>query len=490
MKIPGQAADTIRMTRTLFHLFVAYLTIFFPGVAEAHESQGRIEVSDINVAGLLQTSADIANVNMVTAASTRGHISIDISFSSVPDMLQQLASGTGMHIYVQDRRIAVLHPACQKAIPIVSGINLSTKVSLNFHEISLGLLSRIFELRLDLDDKQTSTLAHRTVTIRARDLTGNELLKASARALGVDILRNAAGAVRLARSSKSECSMPDIPEADDVTTTYQRITPRPDNCPYRKPQTDAMLRHCDPLEFFSLRTLIPKGYFQLQKRLIAYVEHDGGGDVYAVKAGDYLGRDYGKVKNVSTKSIEVREIFQDVNGEWKEWPATITYGSIFIPPEVNRNDDYIQEGSPQQEYNTAVNTLFVIRQSVPNTMRLCATLYPESAESITVAVKAWEARNAAVISVIRQHAIAYGERKATDYVVSYKDVMTSALRNANSYLKNYLGIMGSPDKGGLKAYCNGFTNLLHSEPLDLGHRFKVELALLEKCKEAATCPNL
>jgi hypothetical protein len=478
------------MTRTFLRLFVGFLTIFFTGLAVADENQGHIEVSDINVAGLLQTSADIANVNLVTAVPTGNRISIDISFSSVPDMLQQLALGIGMHLYVQDKRIAVVHPACQKAIPTVSGINLSTTVSLNFHEISLGLLARIFELRLDLDDKQTSILAHQMVTIRARDLTGNEVLKASARAVGVDILRNAGGSVRLARSSASECSVPDKPKADDVTTTYQSIAPRPDNCPYRKPQTDAMYRRCDPLEFFSLRTLIPKGYLQLQKRHIAYVEHVGDGNVYAVKAGDYLGRDYGKVTNISTKSIEVREIFQDGNGEWKEWPATITYGGSFMPPDVNRNDDYIQEGSPQQEYNKAVNTLFVIRQSVPNTMRLCATLYPESAEPITLAVKRWEARNTDVISDIKQHAIAYGERKATDYVVTYADVMANALRNANSYLKNYLGIMGNPDNEGQKAYCDGFTNLLQSEALDLRHRFKGELALLEKCKDAATCPNL
>ena len=478
------------MSRTFFRLFVSCLTIFFTGVAVADENQGRIEVSDIDVAGLFQTSADIANVNLVTAVPTGDRISIDISFSSVPDMLQKLATSIGMHLYVQDRRIAIVHPACQKATPTVSGINLSKTVSLNFHEISLGLLARIFELRLDLDDKQTFILAHQMVTIRARDLTGNEVLKASARAVGVDILRNSGGFVRLARSSASECSEPDRPEVDDLTTTYQRITPRPDNCPYRKPQTDAMYRRCDPLEFFSLRTLVPKGYLQLQERHIAYVEHVGDGAVYAVKAGAYLGRDHGKVTKITTKSIDVREIFQDVNGEWKEWPATITYGGSFMPSDVNRNDDYIQEGSPQQEYNKAVNTLFVIRQSVPNTARLCATLYPQSAEPIALAVKEWEARNAAVISVIRQHAIAYGERKATDYVVPYADVMANALRNANSYLKNYLSIMGSQDKGGLQAYCDGFTNLLQSESLDLMRRFEGELALLEKCKEAATCPNL
>ena len=473
------------MNRTFFRLLVGCLTIVSTGLAVAVEDQGRIEVTEIDVAGLLQTSADIANVNLVTTVPTGDRISLNVSFSSVPDMLQQLASGIGMHLHVQDRRVAVVHPTCQRASPTVSGFNLSTPVSLNFHRITLGLLAGIFELRLDLEDKETALLARQTITIRARELAGNEVLRAAARATGVDILREAGGAVRLARSSASECSLP-----DGLDAFNQRVTQRLDNCPYRKPQTDAKYRRCDPLEFFSLRSLLPKGYLQRQKRQIAYVEHDGDGDVYAVKAGDYLGRDYGKVTNISTRGIDVREIFQDVNGEWKEWPATIAYGGSFMPTDVNRNDDYIQDGSPQLEYNKAVNTLFVIRQSVPNTVRLCATLHPEDPEPVTLAVKAWEVRNASVLSVIRQHAIAYGERKANDYVVPYTDVMANALRNATSYLQYYLSIMGSPDREGLKAYCNGFPSLLHSEALDLRLRFKGELAVLEMCREAATCPNL
>jgi Tfp pilus assembly protein PilP len=479
------------MIRTFFRLLVGCLTIVSTGLAVADEDQGRIKVTEIDVAGLLQTSADIANVNLVTAVPTGDRISLNISFSSVPDMLQQLASGIGMHLHVQDKRIAVVHPTCQKASPTVSGINLSTPVSLNFHRIQLGLLAGIFELRLDLDDKETALLAHQMITIRARELAGNDVLKAAARATGVDILRDAGGAVRLARSSASECSVPDGLDPSDLVATNQPATPRPDNCPYRKPQTDAKYRRCDPLEFFSLRTLIPKGYLQRQKHQIAYLEHDGDGDVYAVKAGDYLGRDYGKVTNISTKGIDVREIFQDVNGEWKEWPETITYGGSFMPTDVNRNDDYIQEGSPQKEYNKAVNTLFVIRQSVPDMVRLCATLHPESTGLIALAVKAWEVKNAAALLVIRQHTIAYGQRKAADYVVPYEDVMANAIRNATSQLQNSLGgIMGSQESGGLRANCDVFPKLLHSEALDLRRRFNGEFAVLEMCKEAATCPNL
>jgi type IV pilus assembly protein PilP len=42
-----------------------------------------------------------------------------------------------------------------------------------------------------------------------------------------------------------------------------------------------------------------------------------------VKAGDYIGQNYGKITKISETGIELREIVQDAVGEWIERPATL-----------------------------------------------------------------------------------------------------------------------------------------------------------------------
>lgn len=45
--------------------------------------------------------------------------------------------------------------------------------------------------------------------------------------------------------------------------------------------------------------------------------------LYQVKAGDYLGQNFGRVTGVDETEIKLREIVQDAAGEWIERPATL-----------------------------------------------------------------------------------------------------------------------------------------------------------------------
>jgi type IV pilus assembly protein PilP len=45
--------------------------------------------------------------------------------------------------------------------------------------------------------------------------------------------------------------------------------------------------------------------------------------VYQVRAGNYLGQNYGRVTKVTETSIALREIVQDAAGEWIERTATL-----------------------------------------------------------------------------------------------------------------------------------------------------------------------
>ena len=45
--------------------------------------------------------------------------------------------------------------------------------------------------------------------------------------------------------------------------------------------------------------------------------------LYQVKTGDYLGQNFGKILSVSETEVTLREVVQDVAGEWIERPATL-----------------------------------------------------------------------------------------------------------------------------------------------------------------------
>jgi type IV pilus assembly protein PilP len=45
--------------------------------------------------------------------------------------------------------------------------------------------------------------------------------------------------------------------------------------------------------------------------------------LYQVRAGSYLGQNYGRVTRVSETEITLREIAQDASGEWAERPAAL-----------------------------------------------------------------------------------------------------------------------------------------------------------------------
>jgi type IV pilus assembly protein PilP len=47
------------------------------------------------------------------------------------------------------------------------------------------------------------------------------------------------------------------------------------------------------------------------------------GLLYQVKAGDYIGQNYGKIMKITETQIELREIVQDASGEWIERTASL-----------------------------------------------------------------------------------------------------------------------------------------------------------------------
>lgn len=80
-------------------------------------------------------------------------------------------------------------------------------------------------------------------------------------------------------------------------------------------------RRKEPLEAFPLDSMNMVGSVNKQGRPFALLRVDNL--LYQVKAGDYLGQNYGRVMRISETDITLREIVQDAAGEWIERPVTL-----------------------------------------------------------------------------------------------------------------------------------------------------------------------
>ena len=75
-------------------------------------------------------------------------------------------------------------------------------------------------------------------------------------------------------------------------------------------------RRKEPLEGYPLDSMSMVGSVVKQGRQFALLRVDNL--LHNVKAGDYLGQNYGKIIKISETNVSLREIVQDAAGEWIE----------------------------------------------------------------------------------------------------------------------------------------------------------------------------
>lgn len=80
-------------------------------------------------------------------------------------------------------------------------------------------------------------------------------------------------------------------------------------------------RRKQPLEAYPLDTMSMVGSLNRDGQLVALVKVDNL--LYQVRAGNYLGQNYGRVTRISETQVLLREIVQDSGGEWTERPAAL-----------------------------------------------------------------------------------------------------------------------------------------------------------------------
>ncbi len=82
-----------------------------------------------------------------------------------------------------------------------------------------------------------------------------------------------------------------------------------------------LARRKEPLESFPLDTMSMVGSLIKEGKPVALVKVDNL--LYQVRAGNYLGQNYGRVTKVGETEVTLREIVQDSGGEWIERTAKL-----------------------------------------------------------------------------------------------------------------------------------------------------------------------
>jgi len=81
----------------------------------------------------------------------------------------------------------------------------------------------------------------------------------------------------------------------------------------RKPDFD---RPKEPLEAFPLESIQMVGTITQAKETFGLVK--AGQNLYRVKAGNYMGQNFGVIVAINEGQIELKELVQDGSGEWNE----------------------------------------------------------------------------------------------------------------------------------------------------------------------------
>jgi type IV pilus assembly protein PilP len=114
--------------------------------------------------------------------------------------------------------------------------------------------------------------------------------------------------------------------------TYENDAGLPDPFKPRKPDAKKssgtglnqpnLDRPKEELEDFPLESLSMVGYL-FQKNVGHAVIRSSEGRIYRVKAGNYIGQNFGQIISVSETEVKIKEMVQDSAGDWSERESTL-----------------------------------------------------------------------------------------------------------------------------------------------------------------------
>ena len=83
-----------------------------------------------------------------------------------------------------------------------------------------------------------------------------------------------------------------------------------------------LARRREPLEAYPLESLTMVGTLERGKGVFALVRTPEK-DIYQVRAGNYMGQNFGVVTGISDGEVKLKELVQDGSGDWTERSSTL-----------------------------------------------------------------------------------------------------------------------------------------------------------------------
>lgn len=80
-------------------------------------------------------------------------------------------------------------------------------------------------------------------------------------------------------------------------------------------------RRKEPLEAYPLETLKMVGMMMMNGKPVALVQADR--TVHQIKAGNYLGQNFGVITKITENDLTLKELVEDANGDWVERFSTM-----------------------------------------------------------------------------------------------------------------------------------------------------------------------
>jgi type IV pilus assembly protein PilP len=96
-----------------------------------------------------------------------------------------------------------------------------------------------------------------------------------------------------------------------------------------------LARRKEPLEAYPLESLSMVGTLEKNKSVFALVRTPDR-DVYQVRAGNYVGQNYGVVTGIHEGEISLKELVQDGAGDWTERSSTLKLQQADARPQERR----------------------------------------------------------------------------------------------------------------------------------------------------------
>jgi len=83
-----------------------------------------------------------------------------------------------------------------------------------------------------------------------------------------------------------------------------------------------LARRREPLESYPLEALTMVGTLERGKGMFALVRTPEK-DIYQIRAGNYMGQNFGVVTGITDSEIKLKELVQDGSGDWSERSSTL-----------------------------------------------------------------------------------------------------------------------------------------------------------------------